>query len=90
MLNCSNIVNAWAVLLLLTATSFVTIEAGLLPSLAAVMIIGIAAYKARMIMIHFMEVNLAARAWRTIYMAWIIVAASIILIGNYMAVVLTS
>ena len=85
MRSSDQLVNSWLILIVLTIGSFVTIEVGVPALIAAPVVIGIAGYKSRLIMVHFMEVNLAGRPWRTMYTAWIVVAATIILAGNYIA-----
>ena len=79
-------VTVWLLLILLTIGSFAVIEGGLFAIVAPVIVIGIAAYKARLIMMHFMELKSAPRTWRIMYTTWIGVAATIILVGNYVAV----
>ena len=86
MKSSGQVVNAWLILIALTTVSFSAIEGGVPALVAAPVVIGIAAYKARLIMVHFMEVNLAGRPWRTMYTTWIVVASTIILAGNYIAV----
>jgi cytochrome c oxidase subunit 4 len=83
MKNSNEVLNTWLILIVLTVGSFATIEGGVPALVAAPIVIGIAAYKSRLIMVHFMEVNLAGRPWRTMYTSWIVVAATIILGGNY-------
>jgi heme/copper-type cytochrome/quinol oxidase subunit 4 len=80
------IVTVWLVLIALTCGSFAVIEGGVLALISPLIVIGIAAYKIRLVMVHFMEVKSATRTWRTMYTTWILVAAAIILIGNYVAV----
>ena len=79
-------VTVWLMLIVLTGGSFAVIEGDLFSFVSPLIVIGIAAYKARLIMVHFMEVKLAARTWRTMYTTWIGIVAGIILIGNYTAV----
>jgi heme/copper-type cytochrome/quinol oxidase subunit 4 len=79
------LLNAWLVLIVLTIGSFAAIEGGVPALIAAPVVVGIAAYKSRLIMVHFMEVNLAGRPWRTMYTTWIVVTATMILVGNYIA-----
>lgn len=85
MRSSDQIVNTWLLLVFSTIGSFATIEGGIPPLIAAPVVIGIAAYKSRLIMVHFMEVNLADRPWRTMYTTWIVVVTTIILVGNYIA-----
>jgi heme/copper-type cytochrome/quinol oxidase subunit 4 len=81
----NQVVNAWLILIVLTTGSFSLVEGGVAGLIAAPMVIGIAAYKARLIMVHFMEINLTPRPWRAMYTSWTIVVATIILAGNYIA-----
>jgi hypothetical protein len=76
----------WAVLVLLTVGSLSVVEGGLVRMISAAVVIGIAGYKALLIMRHFMELGTLPRTWQKMYMMWIIVAGAIILIGNYVAV----
>lgn len=85
----TRVLNAWLILVVLTIGSFVTFEGGVPALIAAPVVIGIAAYKTRLIMVHFMEVNLAGRPWHLMYTVWIIAASLIILVGNYVAVLVS-
>jgi hypothetical protein len=65
----------WGVLLLLTFGSFVVgIEQGAgIASAAAVVIIGIALFKVRLIGLHFMDLRVAIRPLRLIFEAYLVV-----------------
>jgi hypothetical protein len=65
----------WAVLLLLTFGSFVVgIEQGAgIASAAAVVIIGIALFKVRLIGLHFMDLREAVRPLQLIFEAYLVI-----------------
>lgn len=73
-------------LVLLTVGSLAVIEGGLVRTVSAVVVISVAALKARLIMRHFMELDLLPRTWQMMYTIWIVAASAVILIGNYVAV----
>lgn len=77
---------AWVILIMLAIGSLAVAESGLVTVISSAVIIAIAAYKARLIMRHFMELDSLSHRWRMLYTIWIVVACSVILIGNYVAV----
>jgi heme/copper-type cytochrome/quinol oxidase subunit 4 len=79
-------VTVWLALVLLSVASFVVIEGDLLTSIAALIVIGVAVLKVRLIMTHFMETRSAPRTWQLMYTSWILLVATIIIVGNYVAV----
>lgn len=79
----------WALLVLLTAGSLAVVEGGLVRLVSAAVVIGLAAYKARLVMLHFMEIKTLPGVWKKMYTMWIVAAVGIILIGNYVAVLST-
>lgn len=74
----------WAVLVALTCLSVALVEEGS-PQTASIIVIAIAAVKARLVIIHYMEVKYAAKHWQFLYKTWNYAAAATILIGQYMA-----
>jgi heme/copper-type cytochrome/quinol oxidase subunit 4 len=80
------LVKVWIVLIALTAGSFAVIEGNLLPAIAAVIVVALTCYKARLIIAYFMEAKKAPRTFQIMYGAWVLVAATIILGGHYLAV----
>ncbi len=70
-------------LMTLTLMSFALFEGQVLASLATFVIVAIAACKARLVMLHFMELTHAPGNWRFLYETWVFVAAAIIVIGHY-------
>jgi hypothetical protein len=76
----------WAILVALSVVSLFAVENDILRAGTALVVIAVAGIKARLIMTHFMETELAPKAWRRMYGAWILVASTIILVGNYVAV----
>ena len=73
----------WLLLLALTLASFVLFEGRYLASLSTLVIVTIAACRARLVVVHFMEVSQAPENWRPLYETWVFVAAAIIVIGHY-------
>jgi caa(3)-type oxidase subunit IV len=70
----------WAVLLMLTFGSFIVgIEQGAgFASTAAVIIIGIALFKVRLIGLHFMDLREAVRPLRLIFEAYLVVVFAVL------------
>lgn len=73
----------WLALMTLTLLSFALFERQMLASFATLVIVALAAYKARLVVQHFMEVAHAPGHWRILYETWVFVAAAIIAIGHY-------
>lgn len=72
----------WVLLLGLTMSSVGFFEAKWLGPATSMLIVAIAAVKARLVIVHFMEVKRASRHWRWLYDAWIAAAAASIAIGG--------
>jgi hypothetical protein len=72
----------WVLLLALTFGSFVVgIEQGAgFASAAAVIILGIAMFKVRLIGIHFMDVRVAPPALRVIFEAYVLVVFTVLVV----------
>jgi cytochrome c oxidase subunit 4 len=81
------IVAVWLGLVLLSGVSFAVIEGGLVTAVASVVVVLVAAFKARLIMSHFMELKTVPRNWQVMYTGWIIAASALLLIGNFVAMV---
>ena len=75
----------WLILIACTLASFGIFERRLLGPLSTLVIVTIAAVKARLVLRHFMEAAQAPGKWRFLYETWIFVAAAIIVIGHYVA-----
>ncbi len=73
----------WLLLIGLTVVSFTLFEGHWLTSLSTLVVVVIAACKARLVVRHFMEVAHAPGNWRFAYETWVFVAAAIIVIGHY-------
>jgi heme/copper-type cytochrome/quinol oxidase subunit 4 len=75
----------WAALIVATCTStwWVT-QGGFGASAATASIVLIAAFKVRLVMLHFMELRNAPLAWRCVYEGWLLVATASIL-GIYVS-----
>lgn len=81
-----SVVTVCLVVAMLTVVSFVVIEASILTSISATIVIVLSACKTRLIMSYFMELRLAPQAWRLMYTSWIVAVVAIIVGGNYVAV----
>ena len=75
----------WLLLLTLTLTSYGLFEGRFLAALSTFAIVAIAAFKARLVVLHFMEARHAPGHWRFVYETWVFEAAAIIAIGHYVA-----
>lgn len=73
----------WGILVGLTLVSFAVFEGHFLESLAVLAIVGIAGFKARLVILHFMEATHAPGHWRFLYETWNFVVVAIIVIGHY-------
>ena len=76
----------WLVLIALTLIAVGVFEGRLLTQLAPLIIVSIAAFKSRLVIVHYMEVAQAPGHWRFLYETWVFVAAAIIIIGHYVTV----
>lgn len=76
----SSATKIWLSLMALTAISVAIGEGGLLSRFSAVAIIVISAFKARMVILNYMEANHAPARWRVLYEGWNAVVAGIIII----------
>ncbi len=74
----------WCVLCGLTLLSVALVEGGWSRSVASIAIVLIAVTKSRVIILHYMEANRAARHWRFLYETWNFAVAATIVIGYVM------
>ena len=75
----------WLVLVALTLTSFALAEGAGAARLAATSVILIAAFKVRLIFIHFMELEWRPAPWRYLFELWAVASAAIIIGGYWLA-----
>ena len=79
--------NLWLILITLTLLSVSMFETELLRELSVLVIIAIAGYKSRLVILHFMEATHAPGHFRFMYETWNFVVCAIIVIGHYMALI---
>jgi heme/copper-type cytochrome/quinol oxidase subunit 4 len=75
----------WGMLCGLTLLSVALVEGGWRRSLASILIVLIAAIKSRLVILHYMEANRAARHWRFLYETWNFTVSATIIIGYAMS-----
>ena len=75
----------WCVLCGLTLLSFALVEGGWHRHVASTIIVMIAAMKSRLVILHYMEANRAARHWRFLYETWNFAVTAMIVIGYVMS-----
>jgi heme/copper-type cytochrome/quinol oxidase subunit 4 len=74
----------WAALMLATCASTWWLSKDLvMPTVATVAIVLVAAVKIRFVLMHFMELRTAPLAWRVVFEVWLVAATSVIL-GLYL------
>ena len=74
----------WLVLMLATCvTTWWLSKDGVSPVVAAVSIFLIAAVKARLVLMHFMELKNAPLPWRLVFEAWVLISTAAVL-GIYL------
>jgi heme/copper-type cytochrome/quinol oxidase subunit 4 len=61
-------------------TTWVLSKDHLAASIATVATMLVAAWKVRLVLLHFMEVKDAARPWRIFFEAWVVVATAVVLV----------
>jgi cytochrome c biogenesis protein CcdA len=71
----------WLLLCALSVVSVVQLRQGWSGQAAGVLVILIAAIKAKLVMRHYMEVTRARRVWQFLYTAWTVAVAATIIIG---------
>jgi heme/copper-type cytochrome/quinol oxidase subunit 4 len=74
----------WCLLCGLTLLSVALVEGGWHRSAAPIIIVVIAAVKSRLVILHYMEANRAARHWRFLYETWNFAVTATIVIGYLM------
>jgi cytochrome c oxidase subunit 4 len=73
----------WATLVLATGLAWWSANGGVVSSFEATAIVVIvAAVKARLVILHFMDLKAAPRSWRFVFEAWVVLSTSVIL-GGY-------
>jgi len=77
----------WCALCALTILSVTLVEVGSSSRsrVASVVVVLIAAIKSRLVILHYMEANRAARHWRFLYETWIFLVAGTLIIGYVLA-----
>jgi len=73
----------WIVLVVLTVVAVGICDGDLLGKYSSLAIMLIAAAKARLVILHYMEAKHAPGHWRFLYETWNFSAATIIIIGHY-------
>jgi Na+/citrate or Na+/malate symporter len=71
----------WICLCALSIVSVVQLEQGWSHRAAAILVVLIAAMKARLVITHYMEATRARRLWRFLYGAWTFAVAATIAVG---------
>ena len=73
----------WITLLGVTLLSWALTESTLAPQVAATAVILIAAFKIRLVFVHFMELGRSVQPWRRIFEVWIGLVTLVILLGYW-------
>jgi hypothetical protein len=74
----------WCLVCGLTFLSVALIEGGWRRGLVSIIVVLIAAMKSRLVILHYMEANRAARHWRFLYETWNFAVTATIVIGCLM------
>ena len=75
----------WLFLMLATiASTWWLSKDGVAPAAGSLAIVAIAAFKVRLVLLHFMELRGAPRPWRLIFEAWVLIVLAAIT-GVYLA-----
>ena len=74
----------WLLLVMLTLLSVGIAEKEWLHPVSFVAIVLIAAAKARMVILHYMEASHAPLRWRFLYETWNFCMAAVVIIGQFM------
>jgi len=73
----------WIALVLATGLAWWSANGGIVSSFEATAIVMIvAAVKARLVILHFMDLKAAPRSWRFVFEAWVVLSTAVIL-GGY-------
>lgn len=75
----------WLGLMAATISSWAIAEQSESPRLAASFVVLIAAFKARLVIVHFMELDWRPMPWRILLEGWTFVSAAMILGGFWLA-----
>src|ERR1700730_965738 len=76
----------WAALVAATCLSWWSVTSGRVPSFEATTIVMmIAAMKARLVILHFMNLKMAPRLWRFVFEGWVMLSTCVILGGHWYA-----
>jgi hypothetical protein len=75
----------WIVLCALTFASVLWVEGGWWPRFAPLLVVLIAAFKSRLVILNYMEARRAHPLWRLFYETWNFAAAATIAIGYFIA-----
>jgi heme/copper-type cytochrome/quinol oxidase subunit 4 len=81
----SRATRVWAMLVALTLVAFAVAEQSTSARLAATSVILIAAFKVRLVFIHFMELEWRPLPWRLLFELWTVASAAIIIGGYWLA-----
>jgi heme/copper-type cytochrome/quinol oxidase subunit 4 len=77
----------WAALVLATCVAWWSASGGAVPSFEATAIVMIvAAVKARLVILHFMDLKAAPRPWRLLFEGWVVLTTCVILGGYWYAI----
>lgn len=76
----------WLILVLATCASWWLVEHEAVPArVATTAALAVAAFKARLVFLHFMELRTAPLAWRLLFEAWALLSAGTIVAGYWLA-----
>lgn len=75
----------YATLAAVTLMGWALAESAVAASLAATAVIMIAAFKIRLVFIHFMELGTRTQPWRSIFEAWTAAATTLALLAYWLA-----
>jgi heme/copper-type cytochrome/quinol oxidase subunit 4 len=76
----------WAALVLATGLAWWSANGGVVPSFeAAAIVMIVAAVKARLVILHFMDLKAAPLPWRLVFEAWVALSTGVILGGYWYA-----
>jgi heme/copper-type cytochrome/quinol oxidase subunit 4 len=76
----------WVVLMLATCLTWWSANGGAVPPVeATAVVMVIAAFKARLVILHFMNLKGAPHSWRFLFEGWVVVSTAVILGGYWYA-----
>jgi heme/copper-type cytochrome/quinol oxidase subunit 4 len=76
----------WLVLMLATCVTWWSAKGGAVPPIeATVIVMVVAAVKARLVILHFMKLKGAPPSWRLLFEGWVVVSTTVILGGYWYA-----